>query len=90
MIFIGIDVAKSKHDCCIIDSSGSIIIDSLRIANSKDGFDALYHAIISALHCSRFFTSALYVLDIDTLLPFFISIYCSAINIFLTFSLFII
>lgn len=49
MIFIGIDVAKSKHDCCIIDSSGSVITDSLRIANSKDGFDTLYHAVISAL-----------------------------------------
>jgi len=32
MIYIGIDVAKSKHDCCIIDSSGSVITDSL-IAN---------------------------------------------------------
>ena len=49
MIFIGINVAKSKHDRCIIDSSGSVITDSLRIANSKDGFDTLYHAIISAL-----------------------------------------
>ena len=48
MIFIGINVAKSKHDRCIIDSSGSVITDSLRIANSKDGFDTLYHAIISA------------------------------------------
>lgn len=49
MIFVGIDVAKSKHDCCIIDSDGSIVSDSLRITNSKEGFEKLYSAILSAL-----------------------------------------
>lgn len=49
MLFIGIDVAKSKHDCCIIDSDGVIITDSLRITNSKKGFDTLYSAILSAI-----------------------------------------
>ena len=28
MIFIGIDVAKDKHDCCIINSDGVILNDS--------------------------------------------------------------
>lgn len=28
MLFVGIDVAKSKHDCYIIDSNGVIITDS--------------------------------------------------------------
>lgn len=37
MLFVGIDVAKSKHDCCIIDSEGVIITASLRIQNSKKG-----------------------------------------------------
>ncbi len=50
MLFIGIDVAKSKHDCCIIDSDGVIITDSLRISNSKEGFETLYHTIITALN----------------------------------------
>lgn len=49
MLFIGIDVSKAKHDCCIIDSDGSIITDSLRIPNSKNGFDTLYNSILSAL-----------------------------------------
>jgi hypothetical protein len=49
MLFVGIDVAKSKHDCCIIDSDGVIITNYLRIPNSKEGFEALYDAIISAL-----------------------------------------
>ncbi len=50
MLFVGIDVAKAKHDCCIIDLNGAIITDSLRIANSKDGFETLYSTIISILN----------------------------------------
>lgn len=49
MLFVGIDVAKAKHDCCIIDSDGVIITDSLRIPNSKDGFLVLYNTILSSL-----------------------------------------
>lgn len=54
MLFVGIDVAKSKHDCCIIDSDGVIITDSLRIPNTKEGFDTLYTSIISSLESSDF------------------------------------
>ena len=54
MLFIGIDVAKSKHDCCIIDSDGVIITDSLRIPNTKEGFDTLYNTIISVLDSNDF------------------------------------
>jgi transposase len=53
MLFIGIDVAKHKHDCCIIDSTGTIITDSLRIPNSKDGFETLFNTIITALGSSN-------------------------------------
>lgn len=49
MIYIGIDVAKDKHDCCIIDSDGVIINDSLRISNSREGFELLYSSILSVL-----------------------------------------
>ncbi|MFL0198748.1 IS110 family transposase [Clostridium sp. WILCCON 0269] len=49
MIFVGIDVAKNKHDCCIIDSDGVILSDSLRISNSLEGFNFLYSSIISLL-----------------------------------------
>lgn len=50
MLFVGIDVAKSKHDCCIINSDGVIITDSLRISNSKQGFEILYNTILSSLN----------------------------------------
>lgn len=49
MLFVGIDVAKAKHDCCILDSDGVIHTNSLRISNSKEGFDTLYSSILSAL-----------------------------------------
>lgn len=49
MIYIGIDVAKDKHDCCIIDSDGVILNDSLRISNSREGFELLYSSILSVL-----------------------------------------
>jgi len=49
MLYVGIDVAKSKHDCCIIDSDGSILSDALRISNSLDGFELLCSTILSHL-----------------------------------------
>lgn len=49
MIFIGIDVAKSKHDCCIINSDGIIINNSLRISNSREYFEKLYFSKFSVL-----------------------------------------
>jgi transposase len=49
MLFVGIDVAKNKHDCCILDFDGVIYTDSLRISNTKEGFDLLVNSIYSAL-----------------------------------------
>lgn len=49
MLFVGIDVAKSKHDFCIIDSSGVILSHSLSFPNSLAGFEFLCSTIISFL-----------------------------------------
>lgn len=49
MLFVGIDVSKNKHDCCIIDSSGKVLSDCLSISNSKEGFESLYLTILSYL-----------------------------------------
>lgn len=38
MIYVGIDVAKSKHDCFIIDSNGTVIAEVFTFENSKAGF----------------------------------------------------
>lgn len=47
MIFVGIDVAKDKHDCFICNSDGDILFDSFSISNNMDGFDSLFQKISS-------------------------------------------
>lgn len=48
MIYVGIDVAKDKHDCCIISSEGELISDVFTISNSMEGFNELLSAIPDA------------------------------------------
>ena len=45
MIFVGIDVAKDKHDCFIISSEGEVLADVFTITNSKEGFEHLLQTI---------------------------------------------
>ena len=47
MILVGIDVAKNKHDCLIINSNGEVLANSFTIPNSMDGFLSLYSKICS-------------------------------------------
>jgi transposase len=47
MIYVGIDVAKDKHDCCILGSDGEILFSPFTIQNSLPGFDELYEKIRS-------------------------------------------
>jgi len=48
MIYVGIDVAKDKHDCHIFDSDGVVHHDNFSFPNSKDGFDR-FLALITEL-----------------------------------------
>ena len=41
MICVGIDVAKDKHDCFILNSEGEILADVFTIANNAEGFETL-------------------------------------------------
>ena len=41
MIYIGIDVAKDKHDCFAISSDGEVLFEKLTIKNTLDGFNLL-------------------------------------------------
>lgn len=41
MIFIGIDVAKDKHDCFICTSDGEVLYDVFTISNTLNGFNDL-------------------------------------------------
>ena len=42
MIYIGIDVAKDKHDCFITNSDSEVLFKAFTIANNLDGFNDLY------------------------------------------------
>ena len=47
MIFIGIDVAKDKHDCFIVSSEGEVLFNVFTISNTLDGFNDLLSKIKS-------------------------------------------
>ena len=40
--FIGIDIAKYKHDCFIMDHNGEVIFESFTFSNDKTGFNQFY------------------------------------------------
>ena len=47
MIYVGIDVAKDKHDCFITNSDGEVLFNAFTIPNNADGFHNLYQKISS-------------------------------------------
>jgi len=47
MIYVGIDVAKDKHDCFITNSDGEVLFKSFTISNNRDGFESLFQRIES-------------------------------------------
>ena len=49
MIYIGIDVAKDKHDCFITNSDSVVLFKAFTIANNLDGFNDLYQKIESVM-----------------------------------------
>ena len=49
MIYVGIDVAKDKHDCFITNTDEEVLFKSFTITNNLDGFDELYQKIESVM-----------------------------------------
>lgn len=47
MIYVGIDVAKDKHDCYIVNSDGEVLAEVFTIANDLDGFNLLFQRLQS-------------------------------------------
>ena len=47
MIYVGIDVAKDKHDCFITNSEGEVLFQVFTIQNNRNGFDDLFSRIQS-------------------------------------------
>lgn len=47
MIYVGIDIAKDKHDCFITNSEGEVLFNVFTIPNNMEGFNELYTKISS-------------------------------------------
>lgn len=47
MIYVGIDVAKDKHDCCILGPDTEEFFQVFTIRNNSDGYGELFHKIES-------------------------------------------
>lgn len=52
MLYVGIDVAKDKHDCHIFDSDGVVWQDNFSFPNSKAGFEKLLATIYECIQKS--------------------------------------
>jgi transposase len=48
MIYVGIDIAKDKHDCFIVNSDGEVLFDVFTIQNNMIGFEDLLFKIKTA------------------------------------------
>lgn len=47
MIYVGIDVAKDKHDCAILGSDGEVLLSKFTFPNNRDGFEELLKQVQS-------------------------------------------
>lgn len=47
MIYVGIDVAKDKHDCFITNQDGEMLFKPFTIPNNREGFETLFQKIES-------------------------------------------
>ena len=41
MYFVGIDISKYKHDCCIMSAATQTVVTKFTIKNDKSGFEQL-------------------------------------------------
>ena len=70
--FVGIDISKYKHDCCIINAADQSIVAKFTIKNDKDGFNELL-ASLQSLSTSEdirigFESTAHYALNLELFL----------------------
>lgn len=49
MIYVGIDVAKDKHDCCITNTDGEVLFKTFTFPNNLEGFTNFYQKIESVM-----------------------------------------
>ena len=72
MYFIGIDISKYKHDCCIISAADQKVVSKVTIKNNKAGFNELLTIIHSLANSADirigFESTAHYALNLELFL----------------------
>ena len=72
MYFVGIDISKYKHDCCIISAADQKVVSKFTFQNDKAGFEEL-HIVLNFLSNPedikiRFESTAHYALNLELFL----------------------
>lgn len=52
MFYVGVDIAKNKHEASLIDASGKSLLDSISFSNSKEGCEKLL-ALLERFHVEK-------------------------------------
>ena len=47
MYFVGINISKYKHDCCIISAANQKVVSKFTFNNDKAGFEELHTVLCS-------------------------------------------
>ena len=47
LYFVGIDISKYKHDCCILSAADQKVVSKFVFQNNKDGFGLLLNSLRS-------------------------------------------
>lgn len=45
MLFVGIDVAKNKHEVIVLNEQGKIVLKPLTFSNNRTGFELLHNTL---------------------------------------------
>ena len=72
MYFVGIDISKYKHDCCIISAANQKVVSKFTFKNDKSGFEQL-NLILNSLSTPEdikigFESTAHYALNLELFL----------------------
>ena len=55
MIYVGIDVAKDKHDCHLMRDDGEVVVDNYTFENSREGFTRFHDLLRASRRRKDFF-----------------------------------
>ena len=74
LYFVGIDVSKYKHDCCILSAADQHVVSKFTFRNDREGFDLLEYSLLSLADSKDirigFESTAHYALNLELFLEY--------------------